>query len=80
MPITKSAIKKLRSDVKKAELNKATRTKAKTAVDAFKKALSGETLAKAFSMVDKAAKKGVLKKGKADRIKARLSKKISPKK
>jgi len=31
-------------------------------------------------MVDKAAKKGVLKRGKADRIKARLSKKISPKK
>ena len=29
-------------------------------------------------MVDKAAKKGVIKKGKADRIKARLTKKISP--
>ncbi|HSV94940.1 MAG TPA: 30S ribosomal protein S20 [Spirochaetia bacterium] len=80
MPITKSAIKKLKSDVKKAGFNKATKTKAKSAVDAFKKALSVETLAKAFSMVDKAAKKGVLKKGKADRIKARLSKKVSPKK
>ena len=77
MPITKSAIKKLRSDVKKAGFNKATKTKAKTAIDSFKKALSVETLAKAFSAVDKAAKKGVLKKGKADRIKARLSKKVS---
>jgi small subunit ribosomal protein S20 len=77
MPITKSAIKKLRSDVKKAGFNKATKTKAKSAIDSFKKALSAETLAKAFSAVDKAAKKGVLKKGKADRIKARLSKKVS---
>jgi len=77
MPITKSAIKKLRADAKKAEFNKAAKTKAKSAIDTFKKALSVETLAKAFSMVDKAAKKGVLKKGKADRIKARLSKKIS---
>lgn len=80
MPITKSAIKKQRSDEKKAGFNKSTKTKTKSAIDAFKKALSAETLAKVFSMVDKAAKKGVLKKGKADRIKARLSKKISPKK
>ena len=60
--------------------NKSTKTKAKSAIDVFKKALSGETLSKVFSMVDKAAKKGVIKKGKADRIKARLSKKVSPKK
>lgn len=80
MPITKSAIKKQRSDEKKAGFNKATKTKTKSAIDAFRKALSTETLSKVFSMVDKAAKKGVLKKGKANRIKARLSKKISPKK
>lgn len=80
MPITKSAIKKLRSDEKKAGFNKSTKTKTKSAVDAFKKALSGETLSKAFSMLDKAAKKGVLKKGKANRMKARLAKKVSPKK
>jgi small subunit ribosomal protein S20 len=79
MPIIKSAIKKLRSDEKKAKFNKATKTKAKTAIDAFKKALTPENLSAVFSMVDKAAKKGVLKKGKANRIKARLSKKVSPK-
>lgn len=77
MPITKSAIKKQRADLKKAGFNKASKTKAKSAIDTFKAALSAETLSKAFSMVDKAAKKGVLKKGKADRIKARLSKKVS---
>lgn len=79
MPIIKSAIKKLRADKKKAVFNKSTKTKAKTAIDAFKASPSESGLAKAFSMVDKAAKKGVLKKGKANRIKARLSKKISSK-
>jgi small subunit ribosomal protein S20 len=76
MPITKSAIKKLRSDKKKAVFNRATKTKAKTAIDNFKSLLSLESLSQAFSAVDKAAKKGVIKKGKADRIKARLSKKV----
>jgi small subunit ribosomal protein S20 len=76
MPITKSAIKKLRADKKKAIFNKATKTKAKTAMDNFKELLSLESLSKAFSAVDKAAKKGVIKKGKANRIKSRLSKKV----
>jgi small subunit ribosomal protein S20 len=77
MPITKSAIKKLRADKKKATFNRSTKTKAKSAVDEFKKLLSMESLGKAFSAVDRAAKKGVIKKGKADRIKSRLSKKIA---
>lgn len=77
MPITKSASKKLRSDKKKTLVNKATKTKTKSALDLAKKMLSSESIAKAFSMVDKAAKKGVIKKGKADRIKSRLAKKIS---
>lgn len=79
MPITKSAIKKLKSDKKKAIFNKATKTKAKSAVDTFKSLLTLDSLSKAFSAVDKAAKKGVLKDGKADRIKARLSKKLAAK-
>lgn len=76
MPITKSAIKKLRSDKKKAVFNKATKTKTKNAIDSFKSLLDNLSLSKAFSAVDKATKKGVIKKGKADRIKSRLSKKI----
>ncbi len=76
MPITKSAIKKLRADKKKAGFNKAAKTKAKTAIDNFKSLLSLESLSGAFSAVDRAAKRGVIKKGKADRIKARLSKKV----
>jgi len=76
MPITKSAIKKLRSDKKKAGFNRATKTKAKSAMDNFKSLLTLDSLSLAFSAVDKAAKKGVIKGGKADRIKARLSKKL----
>ena len=77
MPITESAIKKLRADKKKAVFNRSTKTKAKSAGDEFKKLLSVASLGKAFSAVDRAAKKGVIKKGKADRIKARLSKKVA---
>ncbi len=76
MPIIKSAIKKLRSDRRKAGYNKATRTKAKTAIDNFKSLLSPESLRMAFSALDKAAKRGVIKTRKADRLKSRLSKKI----
>lgn len=77
MPITKSALKKVRSDKKKSLYNKATKTKTKNALDAFKATPTLETIAKAFSMVDKAAKKGVFKGRKADRIKSRLAKLIS---
>ena len=76
MPLTKSAIKKNRSDKRKAAYNKATKTKVKSAVDSFKSMLNLESLSKAFSALDKAAKKGVIKTRKADRLKARLSKKV----
>ena len=76
MPITRSAIKKLKADKKKAGFNRATKTKAKSAIDNFKSLLTPESLSNAFSQVDKAAKKGVIKGGKADRIKSRLSKKL----
>lgn len=76
MPITKSAIKKLRSDKKKATNNKMAKTKVKNLVDSFKSSLNLESLSSAFSALDRAAKKGVIKTAKADRIKSRLSKRI----
>lgn len=76
MPITKSAIKKLRSDKKKATNNKIAKTKVKNMVDTFKSVLNVESLSKAFSALDRAAKKGVIKTSKADRLKSRLSKRI----
>lgn len=77
MPITKSAIKKLRADKKKTAFNRATKTKAKSAMDVMKSTPSAENLSKAFSMIDKAAKRGVIKTRKADRLKSRLTKKLA---
>lgn len=74
MPITKSAKKKLRADKKKALINKASKTKARTAVDLAKTNPTKDSLSMAYAMLDKAAKKKVIKTGKADRLKSRLAK------
>jgi len=76
MPITKSAIKKLRSDKKKAIRNKMVKTKVKNVVDTFKASLNLTSLSSAFSALDRAAKKGIIKTSKADRLKSRLSKRV----
>lgn len=74
MPILKNAIKKLRTDVKRTDRNKLVRTRAKTTIKKVRETASQIDLKLAFSTVDKAAKKGVFHKKKADRIKSRLAK------
>jgi len=72
MPITSSAKKALKSSVKKRTMNQ----KRKVAVreTAKKVALGGpEELSRAYQAIDKAAKRGVIKKNTAARKKARLS-------
>lgn len=72
MPITSSAKKALKSSVKKRAMNQ----KRKVAVreTAKKVALGGaEELSRAYQAIDKAAKRGVIKKNTAARKKARLS-------
>ncbi len=72
MPVTKSAIKKLRQDVKREILNDSLRRKVK---DIVKNAKKGEkTLSEAFSVIDKAAKKRLIHLNKAARLKSSLSK------
>lgn len=80
MPITKSAIKKARQDEKARAHNRVIRDDYKKAAKEVKKAvLSGdlkkakELLSKAYSEIDKAAKRKVLHKNNASRRKARLS-------
>lgn len=77
MPIIKSAIKKMRQDQARAKTNR-------VKIDALKKSLkqanakpTAENLSKAFSSLDKAAKKGLIPKGRADRRKSRLAKKLT---
>jgi small subunit ribosomal protein S20 len=74
MPITKSAIKALRQDKRRTSVNKPIRTRVKTTSDAVTEKPSLETVSAAFSAIDRAAKKHIMHKNKAARLKAKLSK------
>lgn len=77
MPILKNAIKKLRTDAKRTERNKLVRTKTKSVLKTVRASLKVEDLSAAFSALDRAAKKGVFHKSKADRLKSRLTKLVA---
>ena len=77
MPIIKSAIKKMRQDRARTKINRAKK-------DALKKVLkealtkkSAANLNSAFSALDKAAKTGLIPKGRVNRQKSRLAKKVA---
>ena len=74
MPVIKSAIKKLRQDKKREKRNNDLRDSVKNAIRLAKKSKSGKTIAKAISTVDKAAKKNIIHKNKAAKLKSTLSK------
>ena len=74
MPITKSAIKKTRVDQRKQGFNKIVKTKTLKTIKAFRKAPNEKGLPSLFSAIDKAAKRKVFHKKKADRLKSRLEK------
>lgn len=72
MPIIKSAKKAARQAVKRTEHNKEIKKDIKAALKAFKNNPTPETLSKAQSEYDKAAKKNLIKKNTASRRKAKL--------
>lgn len=74
MPVTKTAKRALRSSKRKENVNKIIAARLDMAVKKVKKAFSKENLLKAVSVADVAAKKGLIHKNKAARIKSRLSK------
>lgn len=80
MPIIKSAQKKLRKDRKRTEHNVGLKRTLKEAVKTFTKSASvkskkgNKALAATFSTIDKAAKKNIIHKNKAARMKSRISK------
>lgn len=81
MPITKSAKKALRGSANKKAMNDRSKKGIKESVKEIeklvkekKKAEAKKLLPKAYSIIDKAAKRGVIKKNTASRKKARLSK------
>lgn len=80
MPIIKSAKKKLRQDKKKSLNNKKYEFAYKKLVNQARKHKKTDTaikthelLKKAYSAIDKAAKKKIIHKNKAGRLKARIS-------
>ncbi|QQG52277.1 MAG: 30S ribosomal protein S20 [Candidatus Falkowbacteria bacterium] len=83
MPNKKSAEKELRKTVKRNAANKKVATKLKTLVKANLKQIKAkdvkvkEDFSKTMQAIDKAAKKGIIKKNTASRQKSRLMKKIN---
>jgi len=78
MPIIKSAIKKLRKDKKIAQRNRAAREDLRDSLKMVKANLKTATLTTAYSALDKAVKRGLIKAGKAARLKSRLTKAAKP--
>lgn len=72
MAITSSAKKAHRASLRKREFNLVRAKALKDATKAAKKTVTEDTLSKAYQAIDKAAKRGIIKKNAAARKKARL--------
>ncbi len=84
MPNLKTSIKDLRKNKRREVVNDRMRTRSKKSVKKFNTLLSDNnideakaTLKHIYKVLDKAAKKNVIKDGKADRLKGRLTKKLN---
>ena len=80
MPLLKASIKDLRKIKKRTLRNKAVKSQVKTIMKKVRSLPVEEAkklLPKAYSIIDKAAKKGVIKKGTAARYKSRITKRVS---
>ncbi len=79
MPVTKTAKRALRSSKKKESVNNKTLADLEIAIRQAKKKKSAKAVNNAISMIDRAAKKNVLHKNKASRMKSQMAK-LAPKK
>jgi small subunit ribosomal protein S20 len=76
MPNLQNAKKALRVSAKKRILNDRRRRAMKVAVKSVKITKTADELSKAYQAIDKAAKRGVIKKNTASRKKSRLAAEI----
>jgi small subunit ribosomal protein S20 len=74
MPVTKTAKRALRSSKRKEEVNKQIRANLEVAIRLAKKGKTRKRVTTAISLADRAAKKHLIHKNKAARIKSTLSK------
>lgn len=79
MPITTSAKKALRQSEGRRARNRIWKEKLKDAVKKVALEKSPASVSYAYKIIDKSAKKGLIKKNKAARLKSRLAKLISKK-
>lgn len=87
MPIIKSAIKRVRVAARRQQMNQVTKKKFREPLKAFEELVGAGDVEEAKKLfprvqktIDMAAKKNILPKRRAARMKSRLSKKISDKK
>lgn len=73
MPVTKSAKRALRGSNKKNLVNRVVSAGLEVAIRQAKKLKTKDSIRKAVSFTDRAAKKNVIHKNKASRIKSQLS-------
>lgn len=74
MPIVKSAKKKLRADKKRKAFNRKLANILNSSIKNAEKLPSQKNIQEAISIVDKSAKKNIIHKNKASRLKSKLSK------
>ena len=79
MPVTKTAKRALRVSGRKEKVNDRIKTGLEIALRMAKKQKTEKAVRKAISLTDRAAKKNVIHKNKAARIKSSLSKLINKK-
>jgi small subunit ribosomal protein S20 len=79
MPITKTAKRALRSSNRKQAMNNTLMTRFEIAVREARNKKSKNTVIKAVSLADRVAKKNLIHKNKASRIKSKLSKLLEKK-
>lgn len=77
MPITKSAIKKLRVDKIRTQVNLRMKKRYKKAIKRHLTEKTLETLKLAYSLIDRAVKKHIIHKNKAARLKSQVAKIVS---
>lgn len=87
MPITKSAQKALRQNIKRRKINLQRKKNLKAVIKKYRQLIAASQLEEAkkylsqvYKTIDKIAKTKFLKKGKANRLKARLASKLKEKK
>lgn len=79
MPVIKSAKKKLRTDKRRTKVNRVYRRKLREALKEARVKKTKKSVKTAYSALDKAAKKKIIHKNKAARLKSRLVRKVKSK-